>query len=413
VVATALTHDAARSRVAACVLVATGVLATPCALADAGAADADAEPAIALDVVYTGDAWRNTRGGLARGGTYLDNLDVMLALDGERLWGAPGLHVFVYGLYNNANTFSDRFVGDAKVVSNIDTARAVRLYEAWVEQSFGERAGSSLKVGLYDVNSEFDTTEARGVFINSAYGIGLDFAQSGENGPSIFPSTSFGARLAWAWSDRWLAKLAVLDGVPGDPAHPARTAVRLSSDDGALIVGELQMAAGRLLQLSLGHWRYTAEFEQLGSAGGGPARRRGNDGTYVTGEYEIAAGSGDGAGRLVAFGRAGVADARVNEFDRFLSAGLVYGGALRDDDQVGLAVAAARAGRQFRSALSDQGIDSDSHEYNVELTWRVPVTDWLVLQPDVQFVVNPSVDPDVRDALVVGVRFEVSFSRRR
>lgn len=413
-VATALTQGAAcspsvvRVPVAAFVLVAASVFATPCARADAESGDP--EPAIALDVVYTGEAWRNTRGGLARGGTYLDNLDVTLALDGEQLWGAPGLRAFVYGLYNNANSFSSRYVGDAKIVSNIDAPRAVRLYEAWVEQSFGERPGASLRVGLYDVNSEFDATEARALFINSVYGIGLDFAQSGANGPSIFPSTSLGARLAWAGSERWLAKLAVLDGVPGDPEHPTRTTVRLSSDDGALVVGELQMSAGRLLQLSLGHWRYTAEFEQLGVVGD-PVLRRGNDGTYVTGEVEIAAASADGAGRLVAFGRAGVADARVNRFDRFYAAGLVYQGALRSDDQVGLAVAASRAGRPFRLAQANDGLDSESHEYNVELTWRVPVTDWLVLQPDVQFVVNPSVDPEIRNSLVVGLRFEVSYSR--
>jgi porin len=41
----------------------------------------------------------------------------------------------------------------------------------------------------------------------------------------------------------------------------------------------------------------------------------------------------------------------------------------------------------------------------------VRVTEWLTVQPDVQYVVNPGTDPALDDALVVGLRFEIAFSR--
>src|SRR5256885_13040871 len=47
------------------------------------------------------------------------------------------------------------FTGDAQGVSNIEATRAARLFELWSEWAIG--ADESLRVGLYDFNSEFDS----------------------------------------------------------------------------------------------------------------------------------------------------------------------------------------------------------------------------------------------------------------
>ena len=94
--------------------------------------------------------------------------------------------LFVYGLYNNGSTLenSDELVGDLQVISNIDASHAWRVFEFWYE--FGEGPWS-VRTGLYDLNSEFDVNETGGLFLNSSHGMGPDFSQTGENGPSIFP----------------------------------------------------------------------------------------------------------------------------------------------------------------------------------------------------------------------------------
>lgn len=363
------------------------------------------EAAVELGAAYTGDVMRNVDGGIRTGGTYLDNLDITLAVDGERLWGATGLELYAHALYNNSSTFSDRYVGDAFIVSSIDTDRAIRLYEAWVQWTFGRDAALSVKTGLYDLNSEFDTTPARGLFVNSVYGIGQDFAQTGQNGPSIFPATALAIRGAWAVSETTQVKLAVLDGVPGDPDDPSRTRIDLSSEDGALIAGEFTTARGRMTQLTVGYWRYTADFEDLLETDplGAPRRRDDNQGAYITAEFALT----DSA---AAFVRAGIANRHVNAFDRFYAAGAAWNGPLANsDDQLGIAISAARASQSFRASAGPAG-SIDSHEYNVELTWRIPVTDWLTLQPDVQYIVNPGLDASLRDSLVLGLRFELAGS---
>lgn len=40
---------------------------------------------------------------------------------------------------------------------------------------------------------------------------------------------------------------------------------------------------------------------------------------------------------------------------------------------------------------------------------RLPVTDWLTLQPDVQYILNPGLEPNSDHALAVGLRFELAY----
>ena len=157
-------------------------------------ANEGATKAVSLSAVYTADIRGNVTGGIARGTRYLDNLDLQVAIDSDKLVGWRGAHLFAYAIYNNGVEFSSSLVGDAQTVSNVETdVQAFRLFEAWVEQDIGRNG--SIKAGLYNLNSEFDTTQSGGFFLLSSHGIGPDFSQSGRNGPSIFPVTSLAVRL--------------------------------------------------------------------------------------------------------------------------------------------------------------------------------------------------------------------------
>ena len=50
-------------------------------------------------------------------------------------------------------------------------------------------------------------------------------------------------------------------------------------------------------------------------------------------------------------------------------------------------------------------------ETAVELTYRYLARDWLAVQPDAQYIAHPSGDPTIANALVVGVRFTVTFTK--
>jgi len=341
---------------------------------------------------------RNVSGGLDTGTRYMDNLDLMLEVDIAEAWGGPGT-LFIYGLYNNGTTLADELVGDLQVTSNIDAVEAFRVFELWYEVGEGPW---SVRSGLYDLNSEFDVNETGGLFLNSSHGIGAAFGQTGENGPSIFPVSSVAVRAA-VETGRYTARVAVLDGTPGDPEDPTSNQVDLGGDDGALVVAEADVSAGESGRLWAGYWRYTTDFDHGWATG----QSGSNDGWYIGTEHEFGLGSRSAAWFL----RYGTADERFNPLKEYIGAGLVIEAPLtfRPYDSLGLAVASAGAGEPYRRHLEQAGAGSTSSENVWELTYRARFSEHFVLQPDVQWVQNPAASNEPDDAWVVGLRFELSW----
>jgi len=364
-------------------------------------------PPIDLSVTYTADVMHNARGALRRGTRHLDNLDLTLQIDAGRAFGWPGMTLFAHGLYNNGQTFTQDVVGAAQGVSNLETGvRAARLFEAWIEQCFASCRGS-VKFGLYDLNSEFDAVEAAALFINPSHGIGPDLAQSGRNGPSIFPVTSLAVRGAYQLNDRWLVRAAILDGVPGDPDRPRRTAIKLGGGEGALGIVELNHSRDHT-RLGAGYWRYTGDFENLAAI---PENRRSNDGLYAFAERRLTQERADAKQGLAGWVRLGFADASLNSIKRYLGGGLNYTGPLprREEDQAGLVIGWAEFSAPHRRSSAFRGEPLNARELIVEATYRAAVTSWLTLQPDLQYVVNPGGRSATPNALVLGLRAELSL----
>lgn len=350
-----------------------------------------------VDAVYSADILRAVSGGISTGNAYLDNLDLTVELDADTLWGVSGAEFFLYGLYNNGARFSERYVGDAQVASNIETGeKALRLYEAWVQFDLGET--TDVRFGLYDLNSEFDALESSALFLGSAHGIGTDISQSGENGPSIFPNTSLALRVATQLNADWRLQFAALDGVPGDPDRTDRTAIKLRGEDGALLIAEAQRIrpGSRLL---LGAWSYTRKSDELSPQGAASDRRR-NSGIYLRGEALVS----DARGELTAFGRVGIARKEVNPFSSFYSGGLTWRSFAdtRPDDEMGIAFAWAETSDKAPAT-------AEAREIAVELTYWLQLSERIAVQPNVQYIVNPGVDPALDDAWVAGTRFVIQL----
>jgi porin len=360
-------------------------------------------PSWDVELGYTSDFWRSVTGGLDSGKRFIGHAELVVDWVGD---GA--LRGRVHLIDNNGRSFSE-IVGDTHVVSNIEADRASRVLEAWLEYA-PDIEDRSLKIGLYDLNSEFDVSEVGGALINSTFGIGVDVAQSGLAGPSIFPYTGLAIRGRWRLDDRWLMQGVVIDGVPIDEQAPRRFAsLKLDSDEGALWVAELEHQAERWRAV-IGHWRYTSSFEELESLGSGQSRSSGgNSGTYGFVEGPVWQA---GDRRLLAMLRLGVAEPRFNVIGSTLQAGLVLERAWLglEGEHVAIGVAHARNGGPARRGAMASGTERTQSETVVELTWRVPVQDRLVLQPDIQYILNPGSVPGVSSALAIGLRVEFDLS---
>ena len=372
--------------------------AAACVLLGATSAQAQDAAAWTVEGTYTADVTGALDGADSRAGRFLDNLDIIVDGDLEAAAGWRGAKLHLY-LLNNSGGQPNDLVGTLQGVDNIEVSRQrARLYELWIEQSFAD-GRASLLVGLYDLNSEFYSTEASGLLIAPPFGIGSEIAATGPNGPSIFPSTSLAARLRFSGENGRYAQLAVVNaraGTIGDPDGPDT-----NLDNGALVIGEAGVGEGR--RLALGAWTYTEAQDDIRElrADGSPAQSDAR-GAYLLAEHPLADG-GDAALSASAFLRIGVSDGDTTDFRGGWQAGVlverVFPG--RPDSAFSVGVEQGILSSKGRANLRDAGIDAAGAESSLEITYSDRIHPRVTVQPDLQLIRHPGGDRG-RDTAVVG-----------
>lgn len=371
-------------------------IAAMCMTVSMGVTSAAVENPYAFEFAYTLDVMSVRQGGLRQGTALLDNLDLKLTVDTDKVWGLKKGTAFLYVLGNAGEDVNARYIGSSQGVDNIEAENTIKVFEAWYEHAYSQ---STLRVGLYNLNSEFDSITTAGLCINPSHGIGPDYSQSGQNGPSIFPTASFAIRFASKSADHTYWQAVILDGVPGDPNNPNGTHLQFNRGDGALLAlqgGSRSEEGSPLRHWAVGAWYYTEASTQ--NAAGNTIQPKSNKGVYALVDHGINEG-------LAVYGRIGFADASINQFASYLGAGIVWTGiAGRAEDQIGFAVSVANNSADYISATGNE-----DREIIFELTYRNQINTWFAVQPDLQYIVNPGTDPALQDALLVGARFKATF----
>ena len=364
---------------------------------------------ISLGAGYTGDYFSNFYGGISKKSTYLHNIDFNVTLDLQKSLGWKNATIHSHILGNQGGSPND-FVGTVQGISNITAPNTWKLYELWLEQHlFDDKL--SILFGLYDLNSEFDVKEASSIFINPSHGIGPDFSLTGKNGPSIFPTTSLSLRLNYNVTDQLSFKLALLDAVPGNLNNPNGTHILLEKDDGLLFATEINYYSDNVSQsyfkYAIGAWIYSEKFE---SHINGLNNKFGNYGVYVFAEkFLIPFGNNENEG-LIGFIRLGIAEKQINQICTYYGAGVNFIGLIsgRNSDVLGIAISACQNSSDFVSTynLLNPYSNVKNFEYIIELTYQLGIFDSIQLQPDVQYVVNPSFSLN-KTAIVFGARLKL------
>jgi porin len=388
--------------ICSCAAFAIGAAIVPAALAQAEAG----QGAWTHEVTYTADVAGTVRGGTAHAGRALDNLDVIVDGDLDKLVGWRGGAVHGY-LLNNTGGAPNDLAGTLQGVDNIEVGRPrARLYELWVKQTFADGHGSVL-AGLYDLNSEFYSTEASGLLLAPPFGIGSEFASTGPNGPSIFPSTALAVRARIEGGRGAYFQAAVLNahaGTVGDPDGPST-----SFDNGALAIAETGI--GDSWRLAAGGWLYTerqADLRDL-DANGDPALSKARGG-YVLAEYPFV--DGGKAGRSVrGFARLGFSDGDTTPFGSGWQAGLLVERVFvsRPDSAFSIGLEQGMLSSKQRANTFDAGVSPADAESSVEITYSDKVAPRVALQPDLQVISRAGGDQDAATVVVLALRMTISL----
>ncbi len=358
---------------------------------------------------YKGEVFSNLSGGNGNKSVYLDNFDFILNLDLKSSLGWEGarLKTFVLGIHGKD---PNEYAGTEQGISNIAAASTWNLYEFWLEQNLFDD-DLSILMGLFDLNSEFDSRQTSAIFINPSQGIGAEYSLTGVKGPSIFPNTSLAIRIKYSVFSSFNIKAAAFDAVPGH---------LLDKHDGLLLTTEFKYKSTseelnkNYFSYLVGGWLYTGKFERLldPEPSGDPIYQRGNYGIYFSAEkflWSEAESTNEG---LSAFFRLGFADRNINKVDEYIGAGVNYTGLIpgRNKDVIGLAAASIHNNEKYIDQMFQEGIEVCEYENIVEFTYLFNISRWLKMQPDLQYVIDPTYCRRENHSFLGGISLELFFN---
>ena len=384
---------------------------------------------------YTVEVWGNTTGGLKQGAVYTGLLDFGVNLDLEKAVGWQGASVSTTWLWLSGRDASEDLVGNFFTISNIAGFNTLRMLELWFQQNlFDDKI--SVRFGQITADSEFVISDYGGLFINGTFGWPAFTYMNLPGGGPGYPMGTLSARLALHPADWFTFQSAVFQGNVYDQnvnRHGFRW--RLDGENGFLFLNEAQIRwnhrddeAGLPGQGKAGFWAQTGQLADVLA----PSTNSGNYGWYFIVDQMIHRESGaelpspggkskDGKSfkapaeksdqGLSWFGRLSFTQQDRNFLNFYFDTGLTYKGLLpgRDNDTLGIAFAYGQIGNTARAALSEEGAVGVGAEMVLEATYQAQITPWLLIQPDLQFLINPGGTRDFGNAFVIGARAAITF----
>ncbi len=358
-----------------------------------GHAAEPSSPPLTFSATWTGHLLSDVGGGVKTGAALLSDLELTSTWTGENGWSAYGDLQGTQG-----RGFSANYSGDTQMVSNIDLLSGIHLGELWLRKSaLADQLTST--AGLINLNDVFDVQDAGALFLNASHGFGYDFSESGA---SAKPLPALGIIEEWHVNETFRLRLGLFDAIGGDPEHPdSFVAVKMRRSEGLQYQFELEsdFKGG---YVKIGHWANTVAADMID--GSGQTRRP--SGTYGQVLMTLLPTDEKDDVGLRGWLRAGVADDKLFTVGDYLGGGLIYNGRMhgRDQDEIGIAVASVGFGRAYRAAN-----ELAARETSIEVTYAYEVKPGVILQPDIQYVVHPSGDLTLHNALVFGLSCRISL----
>src|SRR5262249_52109384 len=246
-----------------------------------------------------------------------------------------------------------------------------------------------------------------------------------------WPVSQWAARVRVNAGD-WYAQIGAYQVNPGNLENSSALRLNPSGRIGTLFPLEIGWTpklgeAGLPGAYRVGLWYDTSNLPDVFLADNGnplvlspgvPPRTNGHEsGGYAVLQQQITTHHADRARGLTLFGNFVQADRNTAVIDQLITVGAFYNGPFneRPGDQLGFAVGRTHVnsrvadGERLQNAAGLGPVPVQSSEYPVELYYSINVTPWLIVRPNLQYILHPGGTSENPNALVLGVKASLSF----
>ncbi|MFQ5429499.1 MAG: carbohydrate porin [Phycisphaerae bacterium] len=372
---------------------------------------------LTISLAYQQQGFLNLNGGAdtEQGYRQAGSYDFILKADTQKLGLWPGGYGYIKtkGNWREALGFNAGKIGGLSR-PNADEGADDPVFvskwwvgQRWLDGLFDLRVGRlESKKDLFDLNAYAKNEDY--LFINNWF----------RRNPTVPHTTAGGARLKIRPADWLYFQMGVFDG---DSRGSKRGALRTTFHDSATFIGMWELgftpkfatARGPMPgHYRVGFWydgraRNTFVFDPDGRFA--PRFKGDTVGFYLSLDqmvYKEQAGGTDTQG-LGLFFRYGHAKEEVSALEDFWSIGGQYQGLIpkRDRDVLAFGVAQGIRSGRFRQLINSRA----DRETVYELYYKIEVTPWLAITPDLQYVNNPGALGARKDAFLAGIRLRFIF----
>lgn len=371
------------------------------------------EANLLTDTAYLADGGRN------EGADPLTSAQLWLGtqLDMEKLAGWDGVTVRAVATARQGQSTSVRDLqGDAAQWANVQGTfgrgnQDSRLTELSIEKNYKEQ-GLSIKAGRLGLGMDFNVMACD--FASTAFCA----AQMGKWQGNIWmntPVAQWGARVKQQLNPDVAVQVGVYEFNP-DNGNGVKEGQGWSLDtdnaDGVTIPAEVIWTPKSLVNGLPGSYRVGGMYNTADDVANQKdvATGEGKNRTFagwLAVEQQLTS-TGNGRQGLHSFANFTWHDRDTNKVDNSQQLGLKYIGLVdsQPNDILGLAVNRVHVNDRFADS---RPVYDASAEYNIELNYSYNATKWLMLRPNLQYVINPGSSNQVDNALVLGLTTRVVF----
>ena len=385
-----------------------------------------AKEGVTFDFNDIGDFLVDVTGSQPHHATYFGRFRASTDIDFNKLSGFDG-EFFISGIWQYGRNLSADYLNVNTLTSSIAGTESLRLDQAWYQQGLAD-SRIKIKAGQIAIVNDFGATDFGDILFNDELGYAPNpiFQSQQPFSPAGKPAVE--------------VKLDLRDVMPGLYAKAAAYTAYVNAyrpDDNGFHYGDdFDHGVGYAAELGyveqkaqyagtykvgtnindLSHYQSYDVFNPVTGAYSGTAEQ-GNYTFYALAEKALyhpdkVDGSLDTAKGLDAYTEFTYAPGDRNLLEYEVDAGLRYTGPFssRPKDKVGAGFILSQAGDHASDAFSAAtGQGHLQSEETFELDYQYHLADWFLIQPDLQYIVDPRGDMNRQDILVLGLRTVVTF----